>query len=82
MDEILNMLPGWAMVLLGVFLIVLFFLWVLLPFAIFGTKEILGDILKEVRRTNELLVATRAGPPAANPGPLAKASNASIVRDL
>jgi ABC-type Na+ efflux pump permease subunit len=37
------------------FLIGLAILWFLLPFAIFGTKDILSHILAEQKRTNELL---------------------------
>ncbi len=37
-------------------LIVLAIVWILLPFAIFGTKPLLQDLLSESRRTNELLL--------------------------
>lgn len=38
-------------------------LWVLMPFAIFGTKDLLRQLIREQKRTNELLQAQaeRAG---------------------
>ena len=45
----------------GVYLIVMLFLvvlaicWIILPFALIGTKPILRQILAEAKRTNELL---------------------------
>lgn len=38
--------------LLGMVLVVV---WVILPFAIIGTKPLLRELLQEQRRTNELL---------------------------
>jgi hypothetical protein len=38
--------------LLGIVLVIG---WIVLPFAIIGTKPILRDLLREQRRTNELL---------------------------
>lgn len=37
------------------FLIVLAVAWIIMPFAIIGTKPILRELLQEQRRTNELL---------------------------
>ena len=42
--------------LVFLFLFVLAVLWFLLPFAIFGTKDILKDLSRESEKTNELLV--------------------------
>jgi len=36
-------------------LIILAIVWIFLPFAIFGTKDKLNQIIKESNRTNELL---------------------------
>ena len=47
-------------VLLG---IVLLICWIVLPFAVIGTKQLLRDLLREQKRTNELL-ARQALPPA------------------
>jgi len=49
-----------AFVVLGVFffLVVLTILWVLVPFAIFGTKPLLRQILAELRRGNDLAART------------------------
>ncbi len=41
------------------FLLVLGILWFLLPFAIFGTKDRLRDLIEESRRSNQELVAIR-----------------------
>jgi hypothetical protein len=38
----------------GFFIILLSLLWVLIPFAVFGIKGLLRDLLREVRRNNEL----------------------------
>lgn len=37
------------------FLVVLAILWIAMPFAIFGTKPILRELLTEQKRTNKLL---------------------------
>jgi hypothetical protein len=37
------------------FLLVLAVLWFLLPFAVFGVKDYLADLVKEQKKTNELL---------------------------
>ena len=41
------------------FLVVLGILWFLLPFAIFGTKDRLRDLIEENRRSNQELAAIR-----------------------
>lgn len=41
------------------FLVVLGILWFLLPFAIFGTKDRLRDLIEENRRGNQELIAIR-----------------------
>lgn len=35
-------------------------LWILMPFAIFGTKDLLKQLIREQRKTNELLEAQAA----------------------
>jgi hypothetical protein len=42
-------------VVLAIFLIVLALLWFFLPFAVFGIKDLLTQILKELRTTNAIL---------------------------
>jgi len=39
----------------GLFLLVLGICWIILPFAILGTKPLLRQILAEQKRTNDLL---------------------------
>lgn len=38
----------------GFFIILPGILWILIPFAVFGIKGLLRDLLREVRRNNEL----------------------------
>lgn len=38
-----------------IFLVVLALLWFLLPFAIFGTKDLIEQQIKEIKETNRLL---------------------------
>lgn len=47
---------GFAIVI-WLFLIVLAVLWICMPFALFGTKPILRQILAEQKKTNALLQA-------------------------
>ncbi len=57
---------SWAMLvfwLLGVFVLIA---WILLPFAMFGIKPLLRDLIAATRETNRLLAAAQA-PPAATP---------------
>lgn len=44
-----------ASVVVVLFLIVLAVLWGLLPFAVFGIKDVVRDATREQKRTNELL---------------------------
>ena len=44
-----------ASILVTLFLVLLAILWVVLPFAVFGIKTRLGELLEEQRRTNGLL---------------------------
>lgn len=43
---------GVLLVLLGIVIAVL---WVFMPFAIFGLKDLTRDLIREQRRTNDLL---------------------------
>lgn len=54
------------------FLLFILVLWILMPFAIFGTKTILAGILAEQKRTNELL-ARLVEPAQASPSRPAQA---------
>lgn len=42
---------------LGLLVIVIAVLWILMPFAIFGTKDLLRELIREQRKTNEILIA-------------------------
>lgn len=48
-------LGGLTALAIVVFLVILSIVWILLPFAIFGTKPLLRQIASEAQRTNELL---------------------------
>ncbi|MBA6396194.1 hypothetical protein [Colwellia sp. BRX10-4] len=57
MNELLGGGVGVAVIL---FLVVLAILWFLLPFAIFGTKDKLSELITESKKTNEQLSALRS----------------------
>lgn len=44
------------------FLVVLTILWILVPFAIFGTKALLRQILAELRRANDISARAPVAP--------------------
>jgi uncharacterized protein YoxC len=50
---------GILYIALVVFLIILAIAWIILPFAIIGTKPLLQQLLAEARMTNQLLRETR-----------------------
>jgi uncharacterized membrane protein len=54
---------GGFMLAVTIFAIILAIAWIIMPFAIIGTKPILRDLLAEQKRTNRLLeeAAARAG---------------------
>lgn len=52
-----------VLAIVGLFIAVL---WILLPFAVFGLKDLVRETLHEQRRTNELLERL-AGPPRKEP---------------
>ena len=59
MEDILN-LPNFLFIIGVAFIILLLFLWFLLPFAIFGTKDKLNDLINETKKTNDKLEKLRA----------------------
>lgn len=49
---------GFGLLIAGLLLaLVLAILWTLMPFAIFGTKDLLRELIREQKRTNEILIA-------------------------
>lgn len=46
---------GWLIVLATLLVTVIVVLWILLPFAIFGLKGLVRELLHEQRTTNDLL---------------------------
>jgi hypothetical protein len=46
---------GWIGIALWVLGFIIAVLWVLMPFAIFGTKPLVRELIAEQRRTNRLL---------------------------
>ena len=57
MENILNFLnlPDFLFIIGVAFIILLLFLWFLLPFAVFGTKVKLNDLINETKKTNDKL---------------------------
>ena len=62
MENILNFLnlPDFLFIIGVAFIILLLILWFLLPFAIFGTKDKLNDLINETKKTNYQLEKLRA----------------------
>ena len=59
-------------ILFFIFATVLSVVWILVPFAIFGVRSLMRELLAEQRRTNELLThigGYRIPPPAPEPRP-------------
>lgn len=56
---------GGMMVIVWLFLLILAILWFLMPFAVFGTKGVLKELIAEQKKTNRLLeeAAARAREP-------------------
>jgi hypothetical protein len=50
-----------AMAFVYLLALLLLVLWIVLPFAVFGAKPLLRELLREQKRTNELLA--RLAPP-------------------
>lgn len=46
---------GLLMVAASIFAVVLLICWIVLPFAIIGTKPLLRELIAEIRKTNALL---------------------------
>lgn len=55
---------SWAMLILWLLGVFVFIAWILLPFAMFGIKPLLRDLIAATRETNRLLAATQALRPA------------------
>lgn len=59
-------------ILFFIFATVMSVVWILVPFAIFGVRSLMRELLAEQRRTNELLThigGYRIPPPAPAPRP-------------
>jgi hypothetical protein len=61
MGTTMGLFAGVGGLLFVILCIILAIAWIVLPFALIGTKPILRQILAETRRTNELLSQLRAG---------------------
>ncbi len=48
---------GVVVLLLGLLVLLIAVLWILMPFAIFGTKDLLRELIREQKKTNEILIA-------------------------
>jgi hypothetical protein len=56
----LESIPIFIFIIGILFIIILLILWFLLPFAIFGTKDKLNDLINETKKTNSQLEKLRA----------------------
>ena len=56
----LETIPLFLLIVGVVFIILLLILWFLLPFAVFGTKVKLNDLINETKKTNDKLEKLRA----------------------
>lgn len=56
-------LPGIAILLLFILVVVVTILWILLPFAVFGIKDILREIHDELQLLNRRLAKTGKATP-------------------
>src|SRR5262245_15452012 len=54
-----EMTAGLSLLAVIAFLIVLTILWIVLPFALFGTKPLLRELIAETKKTNAYLAALR-----------------------
>jgi len=55
--EAIGAVGGVVMLLLGLLVLLIAVLWILMPFAIFGTKDLLRELIREQKKTNEILIA-------------------------
>lgn len=55
--EAMGAVGGVVMLLLGLLVLLIAILWILMPFAIFGTKDLLRELIREQKKTNEILIA-------------------------
>ena len=55
---------SWAMLIMWLLGVFVFIAWILLPFAMFGIKPLLRDLIAATRETNRLLAAAQSVPPA------------------
>jgi hypothetical protein len=60
---------GGFLVVMWLFGLVLAIAWVILPFALIGTKPLLRELIREQRRTNELLEIRRSAAPTSERAP-------------
>lgn len=71
--------PGYDLLVLAgaVFALILTVLWILVPFAVFGIKPLLRQLIAEQRRTNDLLTT----PPVAAAAPAATTVRTDVQGD-
>ena len=59
------------MIVAGIFALILTVLWILVPFAVFGIKPLLRQLIAEQRRTNDLLTTPPVAAGHVAPGQVA-----------
>ena len=65
-------------VLVIIFLFILAILWFLLPFAIFGTKDLLKELIIETKKNNDLLAQLM---PKQTMQPATNLKNETVIHD-
>jgi hypothetical protein len=64
----MNEFAGVSLLLITIFLFVLAICWIVLPFAIIGTKPLLQRLIRETEETNKLLRALGTDYRTSHPG--------------
>ena len=55
--EAMGAVGGVVMLLLVLLVVLIGILWILMPFAIFGTKDLPRELIRNQKKTNEILAA-------------------------
>lgn len=55
--EAMGAVGGVVVLLVSLLVVLIAILWILMPFAIFGTKDLLRELIREQKKTNEILIA-------------------------
>lgn len=59
METLMGAIGGVGFLACAILVLIWAVLWIVLPFAIFGSKDLLKQLIREQKRTNELLEMRR-----------------------